>query len=416
MLITSDKYAKAEIAEHAHTLGHSVPRGKPSICLVALNAFNVLSDRQDLHHVGGAEVQQLQIASWLVRRGYPVRFVTLDHGQPDGVDVDGIRVFKAYVQADGIRGLRFLHPRWSGLWAALKRADANVYYQRGAEDETGQVALWCWLHRRKFVFAAANDSDCVSSLYALNSRREKALYRLGLRLADAVTAQTSTQQTLLRKDMRVESVVIRNCGRALADRPLDKPPAVRTAEPMRVLWVGRISEQKRLDWLLDLAQRCPDTTFEVVGASNADSGYAAALLARAAGIPNVKMQGRVPYDEMPGYYRRCHILCCTSAYEGFPNTFLEAWSLRVPVISTFDPDGAIATHGLGWVTQDVEGMVGWLRRIEKSPEIWSRASQAAERYYTANHTPEACLPALERLLLSLAGNTRCPEVGGPTNP
>lgn len=381
---------------------HLCPDHRPSICFVALNAYNLLSGRKDINHVGGAEVQQLQIASWLVHQGYPVSFVTLDHGQPDGININGIKVFKAYAREDGIRGLRFLCPRWSGLWSAMARADADVYYQRGAGNETGQVALWCHLHRRSLVFAAANDSDCDSSLYALRSRREKALYRIGLRLADAVTAQTTTQQHLLRQNMGISTVLVRNCGCSLAGCTSREQPSIIDRSSIRVLWIGRFSKQKRFEWLLDVAEQCPEISFDAVGASNADSEYSSLLTKRAAGIPNVKMHGRIPYAGMTGYYQRCHVLCCTSAYEGFPNTFLEAWNVGMPVVSTFDPDGVIAANGLGLMAQDVEGIVACLREIVQSPEMWLRVSKAAKKYYLTNHTSDVCLPILERLLSTLA--------------
>jgi glycosyltransferase involved in cell wall biosynthesis len=375
---------------------------RPSVCFVALNAYNLLSGRDDIDHIGGAEVQQVRIASWLVSRGFHVSFVTLDHGQPDGLKVNGITVRKAYVKERGIRGLRFIHPRWSGLWAAMTRADADVYYQRGAGSETGQVALWCRTHRRPFVFAAANESDCCRSLYALGTWRERTLYRVGLRLADAVTAQTATQQAMLRQNIGLTTTLIRNCGwYSMDDRPC-KWPALNDPDGIRVLWVGRISEQKRFEWLLDIAEKCPEMTFDVVGAANGNSEYASRLMERAAKIPNVKMNGQVPYAEMAGYYRKCRILCCTSAYEGFPNTFLESWALGAPVVSTFDPDGIIASNGLGWVVQDVDGAVTHLKEIIQSPEIWLAASKAAQQYYLANHTADVCLPGLEQLLLKLA--------------
>jgi glycosyltransferase involved in cell wall biosynthesis len=376
---------------------------KSAICFVALSAYNILSGRRDLDHVGGAEVQQLQMATWFARQGYPVSFVTLDHGQPDGVEISGIKVYKAYAKDTGIRGLRFVHPRWTGLWAALKRANAEVYYHRGAECESGQVGLWCRLHHRRFIFAAANDSDCDSTLYALTSRREKILYRLGLRLANAVTAQTVTQQTLLKRNMGVAAVVIRNCGPALAGQVSPRPPSLDAGGSLRVLWVGRISEQKRLEWLLDVAETCPDIACDVVGAPNEDSAYSSSVIRRAAGILNVKMHGQVVHDEIAGFFQRSHVLCCTSAYEGFPNTFLEAWSWGVPVVSTFDPDGAIAANGLGWTADSVEGIIARLREVAQSPDAWMEASKAALQYYQANHTPEVCLPAFERLLLHVAG-------------
>ena len=36
------------------------------------------------------------------------------------------------------------------------------------------------------------------------------------------------------------------------------------------------------------------------------------------------------------------MLLSTSDFEGFPNTFLEAWSVGLPIVSTFDPDTVFA--------------------------------------------------------------------------
>ena len=108
-----------------HRSVDTVSSRRPSICFVALNAYNVLSGQDDLTHTGGAEVQQSQMATWLAKQGYSVSFITLDHGQPDAVEINGIRIFKAYAAKAGIRGLCFVCPRWSELWPpCLARAIA----------------------------------------------------------------------------------------------------------------------------------------------------------------------------------------------------------------------------------------------------------------------------------------------------
>src|SRR5678816_2271582 len=118
----------------------------PSVCFVAPKAFPALSGREDLAHVGGAERQQVLLAEELARRGHRVSFVVLDHGQADGEEVvRGIRAFKCYRLEDGIRGVRFLEPRLRGLWSAMRRADADVYYcllyTSDAADERSSVDL-----------------------------------------------------------------------------------------------------------------------------------------------------------------------------------------------------------------------------------------------------------------------------------
>src|SRR5262249_11853685 len=158
-----------------------------------------------------AERQQVLFGEQLVRRGYRVSFVVLDHGQPDGEDIRGIRVFKCYRSDAGLYGLRFLHPRLTGLWNAMKRADAGVYYQRGAEAETGLVGPGCRRHARAFLFAFANEHTCaLLSPFPAGSRRERWLFRHGLRRADTIIAQTTQQQRILRAGFGLSATVIRS--------------------------------------------------------------------------------------------------------------------------------------------------------------------------------------------------------------
>jgi len=374
----------------------------PRICFVAHNAYGALAG-VDTGHIGGIERQQSLMAKSLAKRGYHITMLTWDEGQDDGIDVDGVRVFKMCRKEAGLKGLRFLYPKWTSLCRAMRRANADIYYYNCGDLGLGQIAMWCRRHRRKCVYSVASDPACDRRLPALKPLRERVLYRYGLKHSDAVIVQTRRQQQMLREGFGIEPTIIPmpceapgNNDDILPERTLEESP--------HVLWVGRISEEKRFAWLLDVAERCPQITFHVAGASNNDSDYALAQMERAAGIPNVKMHGRVPHSEIAKYYRRSSVLCCTSAYEGFPNSFLEAWSLGIPVISTFDPDGVIVINGLGFTAADVDGIVARLREITESPATWLKASTAAKRYYQENHTIEVCLPKFERLFLEVAGN------------
>jgi glycosyltransferase involved in cell wall biosynthesis len=368
------------------------------ICFVAPSAYNLISGRLELTHIGGAEVQQLLVARALARRGYQVSFVSYDYGQPDGILHGGLLVWKSCRPGAGLPGLRFLHPRWTGLWSALARANADFYYKRCGSSEAGQVALWCRLHKRGFIFAAAVDGDCERSLPVLKTARERVLYRYGLRRADRIIAQTETQVELLRESFGLESVLIRSCT--------EEPPESERSGPGQydrsVLWVGRIIEQKRPELLLDLAQGSPDLRFDLVGDCNLASGYARSIVERARKLPNVVVHGAVAREVLGGLYRRAALLLCTSSFEGFPNVFLEAWARGVPTVATLDPDGLIERNGLGAVGVGSGDLLSALKRFVDDPALRDACSRRARRFFLENHTVDLSAAGYHDLLQSLA--------------
>ena len=69
---------------------------KPHICFVAPTAYSVISGDENIEIVGGAELQQSLLAKALVKNGYQVSMICMDHGQEDLVEFDGVKVIKTY--------------------------------------------------------------------------------------------------------------------------------------------------------------------------------------------------------------------------------------------------------------------------------------------------------------------------------
>jgi glycosyltransferase involved in cell wall biosynthesis len=375
-----------------------------SVCFVAPNAYAALSQREDLAHGGGAERQQVLLAEELVRRGYRVSFVVLDHGQPDGEEIRGIRAFTCYGVKRGIRGLRFFHPRFTGLWNAMVRADSDVYYQRGAGSETGLVAHWCRRRSRAFIFAVSNETTCMRVSPFLSKRSDRVLFRYGLRHADAVIAQSLRQQHLLGETFGITSTVIRSfCGWPPEADELSTPEDER---PGRVLWAGRLSEDKRPEWVIRLARELPDCRFDVVGQCNVTSPYGRNLAEQLASLPNVRWHGYVPHARMGALYRQAQLLLCTSPSEGFPNVFLEAWSYSRPVLTTVDPDDIVATLQLGQVATDYAAMRQRLGALDTQRAMWEAAGRRGRDYVQEHHGAAAAGDAMETVFRRCQGATR----------
>jgi glycosyltransferase involved in cell wall biosynthesis len=376
-------------------LAASDERPRIKVCLVAHFAFGALTGGT-AGHIGGVERQTTLMARWLAARGHAVTLVTWDEGQAEGVVIDGVRVLKMCRRADGLPGLRFFHPRWTSLDRALARADAEVYYHNCGEYVTGQVALWARRHHRRFVYSVASDPECDPRLPQMKAWRERVLFRYGLAHAARIIVQTETQQRMLEDGRRLNSVVLPMP--VLAPAGPFVPPSPPLGDGARVLWVGRLSPEKRPDCFLDLARRCPTLRFDLVGPD--DGGpYAARVLSEARSLPNLTVHGAIAREKVYEFYRAVACLCSTSLFEGFPNTFLEAWSQGLPVVSTFDPDNLIARRHLGAVAPDVPGLALALRELLESPDRWSAASREARRYFVENHTVDAAMTRFEEVFV-----------------
>ncbi|MEE9293580.1 MAG: glycosyltransferase family 4 protein [Phycisphaerae bacterium] len=371
---------------------------KPSICFVVPGAYNVLSGCDGMRRVGGAEVQMVSMARALVDLGFSVSFITWDHGQPDGKRVEEIAIYKCFDPGDGFPLVRFFHPRWTRLNRAMARANAEVYLQGCADSLTGQVAMWCRKHRRRFAFLVMSDTDCRPELPYLTSRRERWLFRYGIRNADVAVIQTERQRALLGQWQSVRSIQV-------------PPSALRRDDDMRlarfpegevrVLWLGRFSYEKRIEWLLELARVCPNVQFDLVGGANVNDAYAQRIVQEAQQIANVHLHGRIPHSEVDKFYGRAHALALTSQFEGFPSVFLEAWSWGLPTVSTVDVDGVIVEAGLGAVADDVSGLAAALGELFSDPAKWEGCSRRAREHYLKHHTRAATGTAMERMLREL---------------
>ena len=362
---------------------------KPSICIVAHNAYGTLAN-VDTGHVGGVEVQTPLLAKWLANQGYDVSMITWDEGYQDGVIIDGVRVYKMCRRDDGLPLIKFLTPRWSSLWRALGRANPDVVYYNLGDLALGQISLWAKVKKRKLLYSIASDMDCQKDFPALNPLREKILYRYGLLNADSIVVQTSRQKKLLEENFSLGSKLI-SMPSAGFNADIDIEEKSKTiGQNFRVLWVGRFSNEKRLEWLLEVAKKLKGITFDVIGEANIDSEYGRKLKNEAESIPNVVLHGRIKHNEMADFYRNASILCSTSVYEGFPNVYLEAWSSGVPVITSFDPDGVVDKFQIGSVVNSIDALASEIENYQNS-EKWLGLALSSRKYFEDHHQIEKCM-------------------------
>lgn len=356
------------------------------LCFVGLENLPVLAPEFEQHGIGGAQLQQTLLAKAFVRRGFSVSMVVGDYGQPDGAIWSGIRTYKAYSAHEGVPVVRFVHPRWTKLWAALRRAGADVYYVSCAGAQVGQVAMWAARNGRRMIFRVASDADCEPERLLISFWRDRKLYEYGLRRAAAILTQSVKQQELMRRNYGLDSSV----ASSLVDAP--ERELSFAERDISLLWVSNIQQLKRPAIFVELAQRLHACTASMVGGPLAKThGLYQRVSARAAHVENLTFHGQLPYRATNQVFDRARLFVNTSEIEGFPNTFLQAWVRGVPVVSFFDPDGVIQREGLGEAVTSLDDMARVAHRLATDSHVWLETSARCRAYMARRYGEDQIL-------------------------
>jgi glycosyltransferase involved in cell wall biosynthesis len=323
--------------------------------------------------------------------------VCLDYGQPARVQLDGVTVIRSYRPDQGAPVLRFVHPRLTSMWRAMTEADADLYYFRCASVLTGFGAVFCRRHGRRSIYAGASDVDFLPGKQQIRYRRDRLIFEYGLRRVDAVVVQNSAQHANCLAHYSRESVVIPSCYQSAE--------GARAERHGPILWAGAIRPYKRPEAFLDIARRLPARRFLMVGGAGGDDAasiaYYRGIEREARALPNVEFAGFVPFSRVEPYFDRSAVLVNTSSYEGFPNTFLQAWARGMPTVAFVDTGSRLEGEPVYPVAADARAAAAEIERLMADDGDWRRASRRCREYFSAHHSVQAVVEQYTRLFSAL---------------
>ena len=277
------------------------------------------------------------------------------------------------------------------LYSRLSELKPDVVYQRCLMPYTGACAFYAKRHDVRFVFHVASDDDVTPPRYpggarSLLQRTARGIGEYGMRNANAIVVQTADQARMLRQSYGLEAVaVVPNF-----QPPPDGPPPARDSRLLRVVWVGNIKPVKRADLFVDLAERFvtrADMQFVMIGRRGDEQRYGT-LHQRMDRLRNLVYLGEQPIERVNQEIAASDVLVCTSAYEGFPNTFIQAWLRGVPVVSTVDPDKCLSERGAGVFVRDGVDLARVIAELSSDRARLGALAEAARAYGFANHLPD----------------------------
>ncbi|MCG9881417.1 MAG: glycosyltransferase family 4 protein [Bacteroidia bacterium] len=159
------------------------------------------------------------------------------------------------------------------------------------------------------------------------------------------------------------------------------------------IWVGNIKPVKRVMYFLDLAMKMPNKKFGIIGKNQNETEFQL-FLDRVKDLNNVKYLGFLDIQLANNYISNSRILVNTSIKEGFPNTFLQAWSYNIPVISNVDPSDLISKNDLGLKFNNFDELVEHAELLIDSTSQYQFISKKINEYFIKSHSPKTGLETI----------------------
>lgn len=282
----------------------------------------------------------------------------------------------------------------------FEKINADVYCVFGVSTYAAELIAYCKRRNKKTVLFLSSDED-ISSAYSPSSFRSNCygsrydLCHFSLMNSDQIIAQTHKQANLLETRFGRHSKVILN--------PVDLTTSggiCGFSDRRYCLWVGKSDIVKQPEVLLRLAQANPMLEFRMVLNRSDPLIFARMMRLKP---PNLLISEKMPFAKMDRLFRRARVLINTSAFEGFPNTFLQAGKYGTPILSlNVDPDGVIEQNEGGFVAKGRESeLAAQLALLHNDAVVWQSCSTMIRQYVEKNHDLEAMTAQLKELLLEI---------------
>jgi glycosyltransferase involved in cell wall biosynthesis len=274
------------------------------------------------------------------------------------------------------------------LFVKLVKLRPDFIYQRVGSSHTGISLLYSKLFKCKLLYHISHDQELkkYSKLAPIRSRTDKFVLDVAIKRIKYIIAQTNYQAFLLKKNYNKEPFkIVKNFHN------IDNIKANKNKN-IKIIWIANLKKWKQPEKFIDLAnyfEKC-DTAikFIMIGApAYHDIEWQKKLQNRINNTRNVEYMGKLSIEEVNHHLEKSHILINTSLYEGFSNTFIQAWLREVPVISLFaDPDNILEKYRIGFRVATIENAAKMIKKLISNKKILKEMGIRAKEYAVKNHS------------------------------
>lgn len=334
---------------------------------------------------GGVAVELFHWIKVFDQIGLKIGILTSKGFKNNLIKKNNFTFIEAFDKNGGIPKLRFLY-RLPKLFFAIKKFNPDFIVQEGAIKDIGLLAIVAKLLGKPFIHRIASDSDVDKRIAYKLSGFKLLSYKIGLRLADKIICQNDYQHEALDNIFSEKTFKLHNPFH------IDKNIKIKKKNDRSyILWIGRFSYIKNIPALLDVVKNCTDIKFKIAGKFDVSvDKKTISSIEHLKKSKNVEFLGYIDNSKILETMSNAYALLNTSFLEGFSNTFLEAWSIGTPIVSTknVNPDNVITNYNLGLVADSYNDLSTKVKElVSYSEKDYHELSIKCSKYVKDFHSP-----------------------------
>jgi len=335
--------------------------------------------------VGGAAVEWLTWLKSFKKIGCNSALLTWKGAKKIIIQSVDFDIVESFQLNKGIPRIKFLTYELPLLFWAIKKYSPDYIVQECANRFTGILAIVAKLLKKPFIHRIASDMDVDGRIENNISKLYLKLYYFGIKKASHISCQNKYQYDILKRKYPNKSI-------SILYNPFEmRNNIVEHKSKEYIAWVGNFRYEKNLPALAKIAKSLNEYKFKIVGTKLDDNDEDTSVgIQELEKLKNVEFVGHLNNNKIPEFLSKSYCLLNTSRLEGFSNTFLEAWSVGVPVISTknVNPDNLISDYNLGVVSKDYESLPEIINSFISSQK-YLEFKDRCRNYVANNHNPES---------------------------
>lgn len=336
--------------------------------------------------LGGAELQLKYLSQYLVRKGYEVHFIYPNRTSKKTTDTL-VRLHPLkYIKTAGTLGKTWFVYKKS-IVSKLSEIQPDIIITRTLSSWAGIASQFAKKNSLRHIHFIASNND-------VNSREKKITWRkvfnkLELKYFNKVfsgntkiVVQNEEQRRLVEKNQESKSILLSQAAPENDVALIDK-----VEDQLKVVWIANFKPLKRPEKFLEIVQHFKnrnDITFSMIGGYS--NTYYNDLLKPYHEVSNFQYLGGLTNEEVNKVLDTAHVLVNTSDYEGFSNTFIQAWLRQVVILSLHsDPNSILTDKQIGFKTNNVYNVNTKLECLMNEPNNLKMLGARAREYALKHH-------------------------------